>query len=154
RALLLGAVVALVPACASSPQAPTAPLATSAAPAGAADAGAAPIPLGERPIFRLPADVRPISQRVVLEVDPERETYRGAVEIRLRLDVPRRDLWVSSRGLQLERVQAVGAGAPRPLRVELDDVVGVAHLSADADLPAGEVTIRIEFSAPFETQLV
>lgn len=155
RSLLLGALVGLVPACASTPQAPPASAPVPAAPdAGSADAGVAPVPLGERPIFRLLADVHPIAQRVTLEVDPERETYRGAVEIRLRLDVARRDLWLSSRGLQLERVVALGAGEPRPLRAELDDLVGVAHLLADADLPAGEVTVRIEFASRFETQLV
>ncbi|HEY1905703.1 MAG TPA: M1 family metallopeptidase [Myxococcaceae bacterium] len=157
RSLLLGALVALVPACASTSQAPPASTSAPGSPApdaGAADAGLAPVPLGERPIFRLPVDVHPMAQRVMLDVDPERETYRGAVEIRLRLDVPRRDLWVSARGLRLEHVLALGAGEPRALRAELDDLVGVAHLSADGDLPAGEVTIRIEFASRFETQLV
>src|SRR5262249_4054286 len=138
RLLPLGGLVALVAACASTPPAKAPEPGSLAKATGPADAGAAPVPLGERPIFRLPADVHPTAQRVMLEIDPERETYRGAVEIRLHLDVPRRDLWVSARGLQLARVVALGAGEPRPLRAELDDVVGAARLFADGDLPAGE----------------
>src|SRR5262249_34678784 len=87
-------------------------------------------------------------------VDPGQERYRGTVEIRLRLDAPRADLWVSARGLEIDRVVALGDGEARPLRLELDETVGVAHLLSGRNRPTGEVTLRVGVGARVEAQLV
>ncbi|HKE15400.1 MAG TPA: M1 family metallopeptidase [Kofleriaceae bacterium] len=130
------------------------PQASQPADAPADRAPAAAGASGSVPIFRLPADVRPIRQRVELEVVPERAGFSGRVEIALQLDRPRRDLWISARELTLTRGTLSTGGRSLPLTFAVDDARGAARLTAPRRVAAGPATLRLEFRAAFNPNLV
>ena len=104
----------LLAACAANVSVPPAP--------AVSPASAPPAATGPGPIFRLPADVRPTHQRVELDVDPGQPSFQGQVEIALRLEQPREELWISARELTLSS-GTLSVGAERlPVRFEPDDV--------------------------------
>ena len=136
----------LLLACAANVSVPPAP-AASAAPAPAAAAS------GPVPIFRLPADVRPTHQRVELDVDPGRPSFQGQVEIALRLERPREDLWISARELTLSS-GTLSVGAERlPVKFEPDDLRGVARVVLPRRIPAGPAFLSVSFSGAFNPRL-
>ena len=125
------------------------PPATAVSPAPASVAA----PSGPVPIFRLPADVRPTHQRVELDVDPGRPSFQGQVEIALRLEQPRDELWISARELTLSG-GTLSVGAERlPVRFEPDDVRGVARVILPRRVPAGPASLSLSFSGAFNPRL-
>ena len=156
--LLDGLLVALLASCsqpAVTASAAPAASAPAAAPAPAAAAAAEAGPKGASvPIFRLPTDVRPTSQRVELEVVPERDTFAGRVEIAIQLDRARDDLWISSRDLTLTRGSLAVGGKSLQVTFAPDDARGAARVSFPERVPAGAATLTIEFHGPFNQNLV
>jgi len=154
------ALVAVVVSC-SSPLAPRrgpdapppvpAPGATRAAalasePAGAIDE---PVPLGP-----LPAGVRPIRESLALDIDPAGERFGGTAEIALRIDRPRRAIWLHGRGLAVHSATLVtGAAPPVTARWDEVDATGVVQVTAPSPV-AGDVTLRVVFDAAYDPQLV
>ncbi|MDB4972709.1 MAG: Membrane alanine aminopeptidase [Myxococcaceae bacterium] len=106
------------------------------------------------PAGRLPADTRPESYRIQLEVDPDKAGYRGTVSIDVTLDRPRESIWLHSRGPRVEQatLQREGAG---PLRGRLERVgdSGLSALRLGQPVGPGRVTITLEFEADFGTHL-
>jgi len=86
-------------ACSSAPRPPAQSVTTLPPPVAAA----ATTPPAEAPkeggggIVRLYADVHPRSERVELDVNPDREDFSGRVQIELVLDKGRDDLLISAR---------------------------------------------------------
>src|SRR5262245_10432977 len=85
-------------------------------------------PAAPQAIFRLPRDVRPLRQRVELEVVPDREAFSGRVEIALRLEEAREDLYVSSRELTLAGGSLSVGGETLAVTFEPDDDRGAARV--------------------------
>ncbi len=54
-----------------------------------------------RPGLRLPAGVTPLAYDVRLEVDPEKESFAGRVEIRVRLDAATTVVWLHAVDLEI-----------------------------------------------------
>ncbi len=129
----------------------------SSAAAGAPAAGAPHAsggPSASAPIFRLPADVHPTRQRVEVEVVPDRDRFSGRVEVELRLDRPRQDLWISARELDLTRGTLTSGGKALPLRFEEDNTRGAARIVLPERVAAGKATLVIEYNGAFNPHLV
>ena len=119
RVVVLWSACAVLAACASTKPRDAAPV----APATSATEVGAVRPSGFNatdPIFRLPADVHPLSERVALTVVPDREDFEGEVEISLDLDSPRQDLWVSAVELHFRKALLRTQTGELSPRVELD----------------------------------
>jgi alanyl aminopeptidase len=152
------AAAVLLSALLSCSQKPAATPSTPSTPAAGTPAGGAPHasggPSASAPIFRLPSDVHPTRQRVEIEVVPDRDRFSGRVEIELRLDRARQDLWISARELDLTRGTLTTGGKALPLRFEKDDTRGAARVVLPERVAAGKATLVIEYSAAFNQHLV
>jgi len=90
--------------------------------------------------------VAPSLERVTLELDPDRQDFRGQAEISLGLDGPRSDLWVSSKALAYRGGSLVQNGRAIAVTVEPDDVRGAARVVLARTAAAGPAVLRLEFS--------
>src|SRR5437762_3386357 len=126
RARAVAAIALMVVACArvpnvvtsTSPSPSTSPISSTSTSTSPEDAA---------PAFRLPDDVRPTRYRLELVVDPRGERFSGVVEIAIRLERPRRTVWLHARGLAVQEASATGAdGEPVAATVRTgDDLVGL-----------------------------
>jgi alanyl aminopeptidase len=102
------------------------------------------------PIVRLPQDEHPTREALVLHVDPAKERFSGVADIDVHLDHTRSVVWVHGLGLHVTRATAtdshgvVQAGEWRD-RTE----GGIASITFASALPAGDVTIHVEYDARF-----
>lgn len=116
--------------------------------AGASQADESP------PQGQLPETLTPLHYRLDLEIDPDLERFFGEAEIDVRLQEPLSALWLHGRGLDVE---AASIRLPDGRSIEADyaeiDASGVARLTAEARLPAGETTLVLSYSAPFNSSL-
>ncbi len=140
-------------ACASAPPAPTPIADQPIAPA----ADPEPLPAG----LRLPTDVHPLGYHVDLTVIPGEARFGGTVDIRLRLDRPRRTIWLNAQDLHV--TAATLGGRPATWSTPTDpghaeqghgqpfgpSAGGLASVTLDAGqaVPAGETTLRVTFDA-------
>ena len=112
-----------------------------AAAASAADA----VPTGP-----LPRTVVPSLVKLELKLDPRQETFSGRTSIQARVAEPTDVIWMHGRGLKIAKAEATVAGGGKvALTASEADVSGVLRLQAAEEIPAGEATIDIEYSAPF-----
>jgi alanyl aminopeptidase len=150
---LLGALPLLASACGTTPPAPTT---VSTAPVvQAPPAPAVPIPaeVTRKPIFRLPADVRPEREAVELEVVPDREGFNGSVAVQLRFLAQRDDVWVSARGLKFSEGRLEVGGESLVVRVEPNDAIGAARLALPHPVGPGPATLRLTFNGTYDEHL-
>ncbi len=150
----LGILGVLAAACAQAPvpPAPAAPASTSPAITAAADAGTPAKP--QEGIFRLPPGIRPTAQSVSLEVDPAQPRFSGSTDIRLRVDAPMQDFWVSARELHVRSAFLQQGAEKWPVTLEPDDARGAARVRSPRALAAGEAVLHVELDAPFNPRLV
>jgi alanyl aminopeptidase len=106
------------------------------------------------PRLRLPRSVVPEANRVRLDLDPTRDTFRGRIEIAARALEPVRVLWLNADHLHVQRaaVRVKGRSVPLEVLEQGRDFVG---LRAARPLPEGPLQIEIEYAgevAATETQ--
>ena len=65
---------------------------------------AAPDP--EPPKLRLPGGAAPTAYRAELSIDPARDSFRGTIEIDLRLDSETPFLWLNATALKISAASA------------------------------------------------
>ncbi|MCE9521657.1 MAG: M1 family metallopeptidase [Alphaproteobacteria bacterium] len=104
------------------------------------------------PLGQLPDTVTPEHYRIDLTIRPDQPRYSGIVEIDLDLKVPQKTVYLHGHNLNVEGVTARLNGRS-PVKATYAQVheSGVAQLSFDQELPKGKVTVRLPFSAEFET---
>jgi alanyl aminopeptidase len=108
----------------------------------------------EAPAGRLPRDVRPKAYRVDLMLDPRRDGFTGKVEIDVELHRSSDRIWIHGRGLNMKRISAFlpdGNEVLADYREVLDS--GVALVRFAETLPAGTLTLRMEYGAAFDRNL-
>lgn len=150
-ALILGAASLALVAC---PEAP--PPAPPRPPPVVEPATALPPP---SPDGRLPALAIPRGYALELEVDPTKERFAGTV--RIDADLPAKTSWIvmHGRGLNVRGARVVRDRAePRPAQVSTRATTGSPVpdelvLGFGAPLPAGHVTLVLEWDAPFGDEL-
>jgi cytosol alanyl aminopeptidase len=147
--LTLGAVLAALGAalsagsCATSAEAKDRPRAAGPGAPAATSADEAD------PTFRLPADTRPLEYALTLDVDPSGEGITGAARIQVKLDRPRRAIWMHGRNLEVTRASVAG----KPARWSQVDDDGLARLALDEELGPGVVEIALEWRAKYNAAL-
>ena len=102
---------------------------------------APPAPVG----FRLPDEVRPVSYRVELAIDPSAAPFEGRVRIEVALARPATRIWLNAKGLAIGEA-AVETGGRR-LRAEayaVDDEF--LALEVSDPVPAGAATLEVRFT--------
>ncbi|MBX3273200.1 MAG: M1 family metallopeptidase [Sandaracinaceae bacterium] len=119
------------------------------------EADAPPSEAGEPiPVGRLPEGVTPLHYTLWLEVVPSRERFRGRADIRVRLDAPRRVIWLHGHDLNVTEAEVLPEGREAVLaRYEEVHDSGVAALHLEREVGPGEVEISLGYDAPFDRQL-
>ena len=109
---------------------------------------------GAAPTGKLPTGVRPLAYRLDLLLDPRQEDFSGEVVIDVNLDEPTSQIWMHGKGLVVSKVIA---------STESGDVVlgdyaevlasGVSAISFEKELPAGVVSLELEYQGDFDRNL-
>lgn len=94
------------------------------------------------PGLRLPDDVTPLRYALRLEVDPDADTFKGSVAIRVRLERPVDHFWIHADELVITRATAASA----PLAAL--DVAGdqMQAFGFGRTMPAGPIELAFEFT--------
>jgi alanyl aminopeptidase len=141
RLVSLLAIVAIVPllSCAAPRTAP--PTLPSGPPTLA---GAQP------PSLRLPSTVKPRHHRVELTLDPNQESFTGAIDLDVELTAPTDVVWLNAEELTVDAAHAEVAGARLPARVlpQPHDFVGLAFERA---LPTGRARLHLTWRGKLST---
>ncbi|MCK7598925.1 ERAP1-like C-terminal domain-containing protein [Microbulbifer sp. CAU 1566] len=144
------------------------PAATESAPQDAAKAGMQPATEAgssaeeQPPAGKLPDGVRPTAYRLDLNLDPRQDRFDGQVEIDIELDKPTDHIWMHGNNIDVAHIEALIPGAADKQKAE-DKVVaahyrqmlesGVVRVDFAGGVPAGKITLRIKYSAPFDKNL-
>jgi alanyl aminopeptidase len=143
---LFAALLLSLAACSPSPALSTPPI-FAPAPAAATDAEAAPG-------HRLPADTRPLHYGLMLEIVPERATFRGQVRIQIALDRPRESIFLHAKNLTASSVRLLREGSDAlPGKLESLSPSGLAAVRLPTPVGPGKVELEISYEAPFDPHL-
>jgi alanyl aminopeptidase len=102
----------------------------------------------------LPDGVTPLGYTLWMEVVPNRDRFRGRVDIRVRVDAPRRLIWLHGRDVNVTEAEILPDGAePIVARYRQENDDGAASLRTSEEIPAGEAILSLTYDAPFDRQL-
>lgn len=108
----------------------------------------------ESPMARLPAGVAPEHYRLNLTIDPRQNNFEGTVEIDIVLDGATDFIWLHGDDLEVSSAIAEFEGGETfELQWQQASASGVAKLSAAKAMPAGKATLKLVYTAPFNTSL-
>src|SRR5262249_53199384 len=99
-------------------------------------------PAVRAPGLRLPGGVTPLAYQLRIEIDPMRDTFRGSVRIRTRIEAPTDHVWIHSDELDIARATFEGGAlVALPVAGEQMRAFGFGRTVA-----AGEVTLAFEYT--------
>lgn len=103
---------------------------------------------------RLPGTAVPRRYALRFDVDPRREAYRGDARILVRVPAATRFVVLHGRGIAVDRAFAETASGRAPARVRTRKSTGALAddeivLAFDQQLPTGDATLDLSFSARF-----
>lgn len=108
----------------------------------------------EAPEARLPDGIAPTHYRLQLTIDPRQEYFSGSTEIDIDLDGETSLIWLHGKSLEVSSAFAeLPSGERIPLQWKQETDNGVASLRSASALPAGTVTLTLDYRAPFDTSL-
>jgi alanyl aminopeptidase len=105
---------------------------------------------------RLGNDVVPVSQAIVLELDPRQPDYKGSVAIVVDVKRPVRSFRFHAESIDLGEITLTRPGSSsKPIRLtpttELS-VEGQVEVTAAREIPKGRALLRIDFRNDFDTR--
>ncbi len=106
------------------------------------------------PGLRLPDGTTPLAYALRLELDPDRETFSGQVEIRIRLDAPADRVWLHAVNLELTTAR-FRAGSRSGALVAIageQRADGMHGFRFDAAVAAGEATLVFEYTGQISSE--
>ncbi len=120
-----------------------------------ATAAAQPSPAADdTPLGRLPADVAPLHYTLQLEIIPQQATFSGHTRVRVALHTARKYMHLHGLNLTVHKASLHDqSGRELNLTYTQVDNSGVARLDFPHEISAGEYTLDIEYSAPFNEAL-
>jgi alanyl aminopeptidase len=136
--------LALLPllACASAQETPDAPATDEVKEAPPAEP--------EAPVGQLPTTVTPLAYDLMLDIRPGAgDRFSGRVDIRVKLDEATDLIWMHSQGHEITKASVGDVAA----KLEQKTESGVAAFTLEEAVGPGEVTLHVEYTAPFDTQL-
>ncbi len=102
----------------------------------------------------LPGNVKPLAYRLDLTLDPRRDDFSGRIEIDIELDEPMRQVWLHGEALDVSRVGArLGDGRDVPATFQEIADTGVARVRFAEKVPAGTLTLHVDYGAAFNRNL-
>jgi aminopeptidase N len=106
---------------------------------------------GDLPVGQLPDTARPTAYRLNLVIDPAQERFSGEAEIDVELKAASRSIFLHGRDLNVTRIAARrGRGDIAATWTQLNPL-GLARIDFAQNVPAGRVTLRIAYDAPFQS---
>src|ERR1700722_16513288 len=103
------------------------------------------------PTGMLPPGAKPVAYDLQLTILPENARFSGHAVIELDLSTPTSMLWINGKDLSVSRVEAHVAATVSTGRYVQVDPNGVARIDFDRTLPAGRISLQIDYDAPFAT---
>jgi alanyl aminopeptidase len=105
------------------------------------------------PTGQLPKGVSPLRYRLDLDIDPTEERFAGTVEIDVSLSASTDLLWLHGQGLLVDEASVRQGDEDISATFEQKTDSGVAAFTPARQLAPGEATLRIVYTAPFDTKL-
>jgi alanyl aminopeptidase len=105
------------------------------------------------PTARLPEGIVPTHYTLHLEIDPRLDRFRGSATIDIELAAATSFLWLHGLDLNITSARAISGGDSIELGWTQASPHGVAKLTAQSTLPAGQARLQFEYNAPFNTSL-
>ncbi|MFK2877376.1 M1 family metallopeptidase [Rhodanobacter hydrolyticus] len=107
------------------------------------------------PAGRLPAWAVPQSYRIAFKVDPAQTDFSGTTTIKVKLAQASDHVWLDGAELKVSKVTVTDAAgkAHDAKYVEADPKAGVVRVDFGSTLPAGEITLKFDYTAPLNAQL-
>jgi aminopeptidase N len=101
------------------------------------------------PKGKLPNVAAPTAYRLDFTVLPEQDRFTGHDEIDVTLKQAAKSIYMHGRDLDVTRAVAVVGGKTVPAKWVQVDKTGTARLDFASQIPAGDVTLKFDYSAPF-----
>ena len=116
------------------------------------------IALTEIPHAQLPDTVTPQSYRIDLMIDPQADSMSGTVAIDMTVNEDAERIWIHAKEMTVNSARIDYADGSKTAltftAIPLEDAPsGIAYLTADGDIPAGEGVITLEYATPYNQNL-
>ena len=110
------------------------------------------ISAGEAPVGQLDKSVAPRHYRIELTIDPRQDSFSGHTEIDITLEEPRDQMWLHGKNLQVSEVWLSNGSSGRiDASYEQKLESGVALITLEKPVEAGDATLHFRYNAPFNT---
>lgn len=103
------------------------------------------------PAGKLTGQVQPQAYRIDLTIDPSQERFSGKAEIDATLKAASSTVDLHWRDMDLRSVEVLAGGKVLKPTWQQIDATGVGRLTFAEPVPAGAVTFRFAYDAPFQT---
>lgn len=110
------------------------------------------ISAGEAPVGQLDKSLVPRHYRLELAIDPRQDRFSGTSEIDVTFHQPRDQFWLHGKNLEVTEVWLSNGSSERiaaTYEEKLDS--GVALVSLEQSVDAGDATLHFSYNAPFNT---
>ncbi|PVX31211.1 M1 family metallopeptidase [Sphingomonas pokkalii] len=102
-----------------------------------------------QPEGKLPDVATPAAYRLDFTILPERERFSGHTEIDVDLKQPASAIWMHGRDLRVNKATAQIGTRRIPVHFTQKSATGLAQIDFGATVPAGRITLRFDYDAPF-----
>jgi len=104
----------------------------------------------EPPALRLPKTARPTGYVVDLTIDPAQPTFRGTVDVGVRLDEKTSYLWMHSDSLKIDKASAKSGGNTVGATATPRGDQGFLGVAFDQPVGPGEISLHIEYTGTLD----
>jgi len=116
------------------------------------------IALTEIPHAQLPDTVTPQSYRIDLMIDPQADSMSGTLAIDMTVNEDAERIWIHAKEMTVTSSRIDYADGSKTAltftAISLEDAPsGIAYLTADGDIQAGEGVITLEYTTPYNQNL-
>jgi alanyl aminopeptidase len=105
------------------------------------------------PTGKLPESAAPVSYAISFKIDPREDKFSGETKIRIKLNKASDHVWIHGQDLTVSSVAVTDAGGKAHKGTYTAEKEGVAKIGFDASLPAQEISVVIDYTAPFNDKL-
>ena len=109
----------------------------------------------QAPQGRLPTWAVPQSYQLTFKVDPAQQDFSGTTTIKLKLTQASDHVWMDGNSLKVSKVTVTDAAGVvhNATYTQVEPKAGVVRVDFGSKLPAQELTLKFDYSAPLNAQL-